>query len=204
MILEPVPTARLAFFVLQFILILLVCCHDIFSTFFDSPTLFPSSLHHFWSQAADVVATPLGQTLPETSPVRRIISAYLNSTGIEAGYSYFAPNIPDSYKMVFELHYPDGHTEFELPIVSGGATGLRLATLLDVIGETEYEPLRAMMVKMLAYAVWQEHSEAVKAQAVFGYIDLPTPSEFRQGKRESYHPLFAYDLDFTSAQTHGH
>ena len=48
-------------------------------------------------------------------------------------------------------------------MVSGRATGLRLATLLDVIAETEYEPLRAMMVKMLAYSVWQEHSEAVKA-----------------------------------------
>jgi hypothetical protein len=132
--------------------------------------------------------------------VRQIISAYLNTTGIEAGYSYFAPNVPDSYKIVFELHYPDGHTEFELPQVSGRATGLRLATLLDVIAETEYEPLRAMMVKMLAYAVWQEHSEALKARAVFGYVDLPTPSEFKQGKKESYHALFVYDIEFTSAQ----
>jgi hypothetical protein len=105
---------------------------------------------------------------------------------------------------VFELHYPDGHTEFELPTVNGKATGLRLATLLDVMAETEYEPLRSMMVKMLAYSVWQEHSEAREVRAVFGYVDLPTPSEFRQGKKESYHPLFAYDLDFTSAQTQGH
>jgi hypothetical protein len=136
--------------------------------------------------------------------VRRVISAYLDTTGIDAGYSYFAPNVPASYKIVFELHYPDGHTDFELPQVSGRATGLRLATLLDVIAETEYEPLRAMMVKMLAYSVWQEHSEAVKAQAVFGYVDLPTPSEFRQGKKQSYHPLFAYDVDFNSAQSQGH
>ena len=142
----------------------------------------------------------MGQTLSETSPVRQTISAYLNTTGIEAGYSYFAPNVPSSYKIVFELHYPDGHTEFELPQVSGRATGLRLATLLDVIAETEYEPLRAMTVKMLAYAVWQDHSEAVKARAVFGYVELPTTAEFKQGKRESYHPLFAYDVDFTSAQ----
>lgn len=101
---------------------------------------------------------------------------------------------------MFELHYPDGHTEFELPQVSGRSAGLRLGTLLDVIAETEYEPLRAMMVKMLAYAVWQEHSEAVKARAVFGYVELPTPAEFKQGKKESYHTLFAYDVDFASAQ----
>jgi hypothetical protein len=141
--------------------------------------------------------------LPETSPARQIISAYLNATGIEAGYSYFAPNIPDSYKIVFELHYPDGRTEFELPAVSGRATGLRLSTLLDVMGETDYEPLRSMMVKMLAYSVWQEHSEARQVRAVFGHVDLPTPSEFRQGRKQSYHPLFAYDLDFNSTQTQG-
>ena len=194
---------RLAFFALQFLLVLLVCFRDIFSTFADSPTILPTSLHRFWSQAAAVVAAPLGLTLPETSPVRRVISAYLDTTGIESGYSYFAPNVPDSYKIVFELQYPDGHTEFELPQVSARAAGLRLATLLDVMAETEYEPLRSMMVKMLAYAVWQEHSEAVKARAVFGYVDLPTPAEFRQGRKQSYHPLFAYDLDFTSARTQG-
>ena len=179
---------------------LLVCFHDIFSTFAESSTIFPTSLHRFWIQAAGVVAAPLGQTLSETSKARQVISAYLNTTGIDAGYSYFAPNVPASYKIVFELHYPDGHTEFELPQVGGRATGLRLATLLDVIAETEYEPLRAMMVKMLAYSVWQEHSEAVKARAVFGYVDLPTPAEFQQGKTESYHALFAYDIDFASAQ----
>ena len=138
--------------------------------------------------------------MSETNPARQILSAYLKTTGIEAGYSYFAPNVPASYKIVFELRYPDGHTEFELPEVSGRSTGLRLATLLDVIAETEYEPLRAMLVKMLAYAVWQEHSEAIKARAVFGYVDLPTPAEFKQGKKESYHALFAYDIDFTSTQ----
>lgn len=136
--------------------------------------------------------------MSETNPARQILSAYLNTTGIEAGYSYFAPNVPASYKIVFELHYPDGHTEFELPQVGSRATGLRLATLLDVIADTEYEPLRAMLVKMLAYDVWQQHSEAVKARAVFGYVDLPTPAEFKQGKKESYHTLFAYEIDFAS------
>jgi hypothetical protein len=177
-----------------------VCFRDIFSTFSGSPTIFPASLDRFWSQAAEVVEAPLGQTLSDSNPVRQALSGYLNATGVEAGYSYFAPNVPDSYKIVFELQYPDGHTEFELPQVSGKATGLRLSTLLDAIADTEYEPLRAMMVKMLAYAVWQEHSEAVKVRAVFGYVDLPTPAEFRQGKKESYHSLFAYDVDFTSAQ----
>jgi hypothetical protein len=142
------------------------------------------------------VDIPLGHDLSPSNPLRQFLWAYLNTAGIDAGYSYFAPNVPDNYKIVFELHYPDGHTEFELPEVSGRATGLRLSTLLDVVAETEYEPLRAMMVKMMAYAVWQEHPEVVKVRAVVGDVDLPTLAEFQKGQRESYRFLFGYDFSF--------
>jgi len=143
---------------------------------------------------------PLGQTLPVTNPIHQAVSAYLNIAGIEAGYTYFAPNIPDNYKIVFELHYADGRTELELPMVKSHAAGLRLGALLDEIADLEYEPLRAMMVKMLAYWVWQEHPEASRIRAVLGYVDLPTPAEFRLGRKESYHVLFAYDFDFRPTQ----
>ena len=194
---------RLAFFVLQFLFILLIACHDSFSIFSSSSTVFPKALDPFWNGAEAVVDIPLGYNLSATNPLRQILWAYLNTTGIDAGYSYFAPNVPDNYKLVFELHYPDGHTEFELPEVSGRATGLRLATLLDVMAETQYEPLRTMMVKMVTYAVWEKHPGAVKIKAVLGYVDLPTPSEFRRGQKESYHFLFAYDFDFVPPQPDG-
>ena len=151
-----------------------------------------------------MVDMPLGYNLAATNPARQALWAYLNTAGIEAGYSYFAPNVPDNYKIVFELHYPDGHTEFELPEVSGRATGLRLSTLLDVVAETEYEPLRAMMVKMMAYAVWQEHPAALKLRAVVGDVDLPTPAEFQRGQKESYRFLFGYDFDFASTNALDH
>ena len=194
---------RLAFFVLQFLLILLVACHDSFSIFSRASTVFPKALNPFWNRAEAVVDVPLGHNLSATNPLRQILWAYLNTAGIDAGYSYFAPNVPDNYKMVFELHYPDGHTEFELPEVSGRATGLRLSTLLDVMAETEYEPLRAMMAKMLAYTVWQQHPGAIKIRAVLGYVDVPAPVEFRRGQNESYHFLFSYDFDFSSVQPQG-
>lgn len=190
----------MVFFVLQFLFVVFVACHDIFSTFSSGSTLFPKALDPLWSKAEAVVDIPLGHNLLPTNPVRQIVWAYLNTTGIDAGYSYFAPNVPNNYKLVFELRYPDGHTEFELPGVSGRATGLRLSTLLDVVAETEYEPLRAMMVKMMAYAVWQEHPEVIKVRAVVGDVDLPTPAEFKQGQRESYHFLFGYDFSFAPAK----
>ena len=197
---DKLPSVRLAFFIVQFTCILLVSLNDTFSTFADSSTLFPTVLDKFWDRAAEITLVPLGQSLPETNAIRQIASAYLNVAGIEAGSSYFAPNIPDNYKIVFELYYPDGRTEIELPRVNGRSAGLRFATLLDKMTETEYDPLRTMMVKMLAFSVWQDHPSANKIRAVLGSVDLPSPAEFRLGRKESYRVLFAYDFDFSAAQ----
>jgi len=191
---------RLAFFAIHFLFILLVCLNDTFSIFSRSSTLLPTGLDVFWDRAAEITLLPLGRTLPIKNPIREAILTYLNIAGIEAGYSYFAPNIPENYKIVFELHYPNNRIEFELPEVKGHAAGLRLCALLDEIADLEYEPVRAMMVKMLAYSVWQEHPEAISIRAVLGYVELTTPSEFRLGRKESYHVLFAYDFDFGTAQ----
>lgn len=194
------PAARLAFFSLHLFLALLIALHDALSTFARSTTLFPNSLQASWKRIAESVALPLGSNLSPRNPLREGLLAYLNLAGTESGYSYFAPNVPNNYKLVFQFHYPDGRTENELPAVSGRATGLRLATLLDAIADTDYEPLRAMMVKMLAFSAWQEHGDATRIRAVFGYVDLPTMDEFRRGQTQSYHFLFAYDFDFAAAQ----
>jgi hypothetical protein len=194
------PAFRLAFFIVQFVCILLVCLNDIFSIFSTSATFFPDTLNPVWDHSAEVTLIPLGQTLPETNPVRQTVSAYLNLAGIEAGYSYFAPNIPDNYKIVFELYYPDGRTEIELPRVNSRSAGLRFATLLDKMTETEYAPLRTMMVKMLAFSVWQDHPSANKIRAVLGSVDLPSPAYFRFGCKNSYLVLFVYDFDFSVSQ----
>lgn len=196
----PIPIGRLVFFAVQFLFVVLVACHDSFSIFLNSSTLFPKSFDPFWTEADSIIDVPLGHDLPATNPLRQVLWGYLNVAGIDAGYSYFAPNVPNNYKVVFELHYPDGHTEFALPEVSSRATGLRLSTLFDVTAETEYEPLRAMMVKMMAYAVWQRHADAETMRAVIGDIDLPTPAEFRRGQRESYRFLFGYDFSFAGAK----
>ena len=46
--------------------------------------------------------------------MRETIAFYLHAAGIEVGYGYFAPNVPYSYKLVFQLTYPNGTTEYEL------------------------------------------------------------------------------------------
>ncbi len=120
----------------------------------------------------------------------------MNGAGIDAGYGFFAPNVPSNYKLVFEVHYSDGKIEYELPHVGGADTGLRIATLLDYVGQTHYDPLRELLLKMLAYSTWQSHPNAVMIRAVFGFVTLPTVNDFQRGQKESYEFLYAYDFRF--------
>ena len=73
---------------------------------------------------------------------------------------------------------------------------MRLSTLLDQIGRTQYDPLREVMLKMLAYSIWKDHPDASVIRAVFGFVALTTAEEVMEGKTESYYFLYAYDFTF--------
>lgn len=160
----------------------------------QGPTILPPSFKSFSQKTETVVSTALGQYLAASNPIQQGLATYLHIAGIEAGYNYFAPNVPGSYKLVFELHYPDGRVEYELPRVSSAAAGLRIAGLLDKIGRTPYDTLREHLVKMMAQSIWREHPEVKTMRAMLGSISLPNISEFEHGKRESHEFLYAYDF----------
>jgi hypothetical protein len=181
-------------FLLHFLLIITLSCRDTLWLIAHGLTIFPSSFKSYSQKAETAASAVLGQNLTRSNPLRRAVATYLNIAGIERGYGYFAPNVPGSYKLVFELHYRDGRVEHELPRVNNAAAGLRVAGLLDEIGRTRYDPLREYMVKLLAYSAWSEHPDAEMVRAVFGSISLPSISEFESGKRESYQFLYAYDF----------
>jgi hypothetical protein len=183
-----------AWFCLHFLLILSVSSRDTLRLVAEGPTIFPASFKSYSHKAETALSVALGQYLTASNPIRQALATYLHLAGIETGYGYFAPNVPGSYRLVFELHYPDGRVEYELPSVSGAAAGLRIASLLDTIGRTPYDALREHLVKTLALSVWREHPGAKTVRAVLGSIKLPTASEFEHGKRESYEFLYAYDF----------
>jgi hypothetical protein len=183
-----------AWFALHFLLIVSLSCRDTLQLVVQGPTILPSSLKSFSRRAVTFAEATLGQHLAASNPIRQTLATYLHIAGIEAGYGYFAPNVPGTYKLVFELHYPDGRIEYELPRVNSTAAGLRVAGLLDKIGRTHYEVLREHLVKILALSIWREHPEVKTIRAVFGSIRLPSVSEFERGKRESYEFLYAYDF----------
>jgi hypothetical protein len=181
------------------LLIVSVSCRDTLRVVAEGPTILPVSFNNFYRKAEAAVSASLGQKLPAWNPVRETLSTYVQLAGIEAGYGYFAPNVPGGYRLVFELHYQDGRIEYELPSVRSEAAGLRIAGLIDSIGRTPHDALREILVKMLAQSIWREHPQVESVSAILEWIRLPTAREFTEGKRQSYELLYAYDFSLEEA-----
>jgi len=125
----------------------------------------------------------------------QISVAYEHGAGIEAGYGFFAPAVPSASKLVFEIFY-DGRAEYELPIVNNAAAGLRLSSFLDQLAHIEYDPLRELIMRMLAYGVWERHPTAQKIRAVVGFVRVCPPSHARSEDAADYQFQYAYDFSF--------
>jgi hypothetical protein len=181
---------------LHFLLVVLVNSRQAFSDLGNGETILPQSCRTPFRYAATAVSTVIGERLSLRNPLRRGIVTYEHITGIETGYGFFAPNVSISHKLVFEVRYADGRVEYELPRVAGEATGTRLPLLLDNIARARYDLLRETMLKMMAFEIWEQHPDAAVIRAVFGFVNLPSISDFERGEKESYQFLFAYDFRF--------
>ena len=183
-----------AWFGIHFFLITAVCFAGLFSLVAERATILPSALDTYARKAELLAAWLLGKHAASSSSVRRSIATYLHAAGIQSGYTFFAPNIPGYYKLIFELNYQDGRVEYVSPHFSGKAAALRLDSLLARLGDNRYEPLREVVVKMLALSVWREHSDVKKIRATFGLVRPPSISDFEHGESESLQPMFSYDF----------
>ena len=188
-------------FAAHFFLVAAVSSRELFWVLSRSRTIFPLSYNSYWKKAENIGSSTLLQNPTTPTPLRQGVATYLHLAGIEAGYGFFAPNVPGACKLVFELHYPGGRTESLVPAVSSDASGLRVATLLDKIGRPQYDAFRESVIKMLASETWREHPDAEMIRAVFGIVTLPTPDEFERGIRQSNEFLYSYDFVFQPAVT---
>jgi hypothetical protein len=183
-----------AWFGTHFFLITIVCLAGLFWLVAEGATMLPSGLDTCARKAELLAAWLLGKEATAASPVRWSIATYLHAAGIQSGYTFFAPNIPGYHKLILELYYQDGHVEYDSPHGSGKAAALRLDSLLDRLAENRYEPLREVVLKMLALSVWRERPDVKKIRATFGLVSPPSISDFEHGKGESFKPMFSYDF----------
>ncbi|MBA3961270.1 MAG: hypothetical protein H0X40_05135 [Chthoniobacterales bacterium] len=177
-------------------LIISASLQDIASGLGEGKSILPEWTKPLWHETAAISSALLGRRLPESNLLRQALTTYTDCTGIEAGYSYFAPSVSGNCRLVFELSYPDGHVEEELPLVAGEAAGFRIATLLDRLQAIHYVRLREEILRNLVYSVWREHRDATRISAVFGVAERASAGEYRAGKETSYHVLYAYEFRF--------
>jgi hypothetical protein len=83
-----------------------------------------------------------------------------------------------------------------LPVVSNRAAGLRLSTLLEQLTRIHYDSLRELVIKMVAYSVWQRHPTAKRIRAVVGFIRVPPPGAAQDIDIADYQFQYAYDFTF--------
>src|SRR5947209_5930192 len=183
-----------AWFGIHFFLVTAVCLAGIFSLIAESSTILPSACEKSAREAELVASWLLAKQAEASNPIRQGIATYLHAAGMQAGYSFFAPNVPSQHRLTFELFYDDGHVEYESPHVRSKAAALRLESLLDRLAEQRYEPVREVLAKMLAFSVWRKHPDAKKLRATFGSVNPPSITEFEQGKTETFEPMFSFDF----------
>ena len=148
-----------------------------------------------YARKAELVASwCLGKEAAASNPFMVAIATYLHAAGIQAGYTFFAPNVPTNHRLTLELFYDDGRVEYDSPRLRSRAAALRLDSLLNRLADERYEPIREVIVKRLAFSVWREHPEVKKIRATFGSIDPPGMHEFEQGKTETFQPMFSFDF----------
>ncbi len=78
--------------------------------------------------------------------------------------------------------------------MSSRGAPLRIDSLLNRLADNRYEPVREVVLKMLALSVWREHPDVKKIRATFGSVSPPSISDFEHGKGESFQPMFSYDF----------
>ncbi|HEX5490066.1 MAG TPA: hypothetical protein VFX07_02295 [Candidatus Udaeobacter sp.] len=183
-----------AWFGIHFFLVIAVSFAGLFWLIAERSTILPSAWDNYARKAELVASWCLGKEAGASNPVRLTIATYLHAAGIQAGYTFFAPNVPNPHRLTLQLFYQDGRIEYESPRVHGRAAALRLDTLLDRLAEERYEPVREAVVKRLAFSVWREHPEVKKIRATFGSVNPPDMNEFEQGKTEIFQPMFSFDF----------
>ncbi len=180
------------------LLILVVSLRDLSGTLGKGLTIAPAAVAPLGRACEVFTSALLGQRLSRSNPARQLSLFYLHAAGIDSGYGYFAPNVPESCKLVFEARDANGHVVTDLPVARSRAAALRLAGLLDYIGAVPSERFREIVIKMMATAAWDRHPDAVAMRVTLCRLHLPAPRDFLTGVKPNCEILYDYDFTFGS------
>jgi hypothetical protein len=183
----------LAAFALHFLGLTVVSSWDLIDVVGSGRTLLPPIIAEAASSLATALKSLSPRGLTRPNPLRQIIVGYGHAAGIENPYSFFAPNVPESLKVVFELRFRDQSVSYKLPRVSSQTEGLRLSALIDQAAANP-GPWREVVLQMLAAGVADRNPEAVEIGVIVTALKFPPPAEYLNGGEPSYRFICSYDF----------
>ncbi|WP_431292167.1 hypothetical protein [Pedobacter sp. P26] len=121
------------------------------------------------------------------------LNYYLAYTGTETGYGFFAPNVPTSYKLVFEYTLKNKQKITMIPQINSHELGLRLCNYYETIGKTDVELLRNSLIRFMMQEQMKGLENVVSAKAIFGLVLTPSLRNYTQSKNTVYQFMYAYE-----------
>jgi hypothetical protein len=182
----------LTLFALHLAVIVLVSLRELTWLVTNDLTIVPKTLKGPAQKVERFALATLGEEVDTPKVYNEVVSTWLNLTGSEGGYGFFAPNISGSYRLSFEFEYPDGRIEHDLPHVSSEEAAVRVSGLLDQIARTQLDVLREALIKFLAVDAWRDHAGAVAVRASFVALDNRAPGVI--DGPESAHLLYTFSF----------
>lgn len=165
-----------------------------FAAFAKGGTLFPDSYDRLFGKAEKFVQFIFGKGSSRHNAWSHGVALYLNLAGTEAGYNFFAPHVPGSHRLLFEVHYGDGRIEYDVPRGDAPGSEVRLASLLDLIGHFTNHTVREDLIDLLAEDTCRQHRNVVMVRAFFGVVNFPRADAYKKGAKASYRVLYSYEF----------
>lgn len=177
----------------HFLAIVTVSSWDIVNLVADGQTILPRTLVTAASRMTQAMKSISPRRLSRTNLLRETVLAYCHSAGIESPYTFFAPNVPDSLKVIFEIQFPDKRVSYELPRVQSETEGLRLSALVDQAA-AKSGLWREVVLQMLAAAAADNNPDATRIRVIVAALRFPRPADYLKGAEPSYQFVCSYDL----------
>jgi hypothetical protein len=179
-------------------IIAVVSCWDIVDLIGSGQTMLPQAIAAPARRLARAMSSISPRHLARSNPIRQTIVGYSHMAGIESPYTFFAPNVPASLKVVFEIEFPDKHVDYQLPRVQSDTEGMRLAALID---QAAAQPglWRDVILHMLAASAAHMNPEATRIRVVVAALKFPPPGQYLNGAQASYQLICSYNFESRKA-----
>src|SRR3954469_11483865 len=177
----------------HFLAIATVSCWDIVNLVADGRTMLPRTMGTEAARINQATKPISPRRLARTNPLRQTLIGYAHSAGIESPYTFFAPNVPESLKVMFEIQFLDKRVSYELPRVRSATEGLRLSALID---QAAAKPglWRELVLQMLAAGTADDNPNAIQVRVIVAALRFPRPSDYVKGAEPSYQFVCSYDF----------